>query len=77
MASIAALELNCRQPLAASARIFAGAALVDGDPDTAAYLRETLGIAPDYYTAVAPDPTESDIVRIRETINRVTGRPSW
>ncbi len=51
--------------------------VMDGDPDTATYLRETLGIAPDYYTAVAPDPTESDMVWIRETINRVTGRPNW
>lgn len=51
--------------------------VMDGDPETAKYIKETLGIAPDYYTAVAPDPTESDLVRIRDTIKRVTGRSDW
>ncbi len=51
--------------------------VMDGDPDTAEYIKQTLGIAPDYYSAVAPDPIESDMVRIRNTIKRVTGNSDW
>jgi hypothetical protein len=51
---------------------FAG--VMDGAPEEAARVKACLGIVGDYYEAIAPDPTESDMPQIYETLELLTGR---
>lgn len=46
---------------------------VDCDPDKANYLKDAMRIADDYYTDVAPDPTEGELAEIRKGLTELTG----
>ena len=46
---------------------------LDADPDTTATMRQELGIADDYYTAIAPDPSERELVAIRGRLRELVG----
>ena len=46
--------------------------VMDVDPETAAFRKKKLGIADDYYLAVAPDPTSEQVEKARETLRRLT-----
>jgi hypothetical protein len=47
---------------------------LDSNPELGALLKEQLGIADEYFTAVAPDPKPSEIDSIRESLGRLCGR---
>lgn len=44
---------------------------LDAPPDQAAFTRDSLAIADDYYRAVPPDPSDSDLERIRATLGEL------
>jgi hypothetical protein len=46
--------------------------IMDVDPETADARKERLGIADDYYLAVAPDPTDSELDRARQKLKELT-----
>ena len=46
--------------------------LVDEDPTRAAAMKSVLGIHPDYFTSVAPDPPEVEIERVFDTVREIT-----
>jgi hypothetical protein len=46
---------------------------MDADPAVGRYCRDELGIADDYYTAIAPDPTEEQLDSVRRTLREVCG----
>jgi hypothetical protein len=47
---------------------------MDADPVESRLRKEMMGIADDYYTAIAPDPTDKDLEAIREQLRKLTGR---
>jgi hypothetical protein len=47
---------------------------MDGDPDESRVLMERMGIADEYFTAIAPDPTEKELGVIREQLRKLCGR---
>jgi len=50
-----------------------GPELVDSDPAVSQSLMNELGIAENYYTAVAPDPTDEQLDSVRRTLRDVCG----
>lgn len=46
---------------------------LDADPDTAAAMRQDLGITDGYYTAIAPDPPEPEMPAIRARLRALVG----
>ena len=46
---------------------------LDVDPDTAAARKRRLSITDDYYTAIAPDPSERELVAIRGRLRELVG----
>jgi hypothetical protein len=48
---------------------------VDRDPLGSRELMERMGIAEDYYTALAPDPTDDELVGTRQQLGELCGRP--
>jgi hypothetical protein len=48
---------------------------MDADPRESRAKMAMMGIAHDYYTAIAPDPTEKELVVIRQQLRRLCGRP--
>jgi hypothetical protein len=55
---------------------FEADAHADLDPTTAARVKADLGIDPDYFSAIPPDPRESELDAIRARLRRRTGRRS-
>jgi hypothetical protein len=51
-----------------------GRDFLDADPDVSRVKMEEMGIAEDYFRAVAPDPTEEQLTKIRRTLRDITGR---
>ena len=51
----------------------AGPVLMDADPAASRHCRDELGIAEDYYTAIAPDPTDEQLDSVRRTLREVCG----
>jgi hypothetical protein len=51
-----------------------GRDFLDTDPDVSRAKMQELGIAEDYYRAIAPDPTEEQLAKIRRTLREITGR---
>ena len=47
--------------------------VVDHAPEKATYLKQMFGIPDDYYTDVAPDPTERELIEIRKKLTELTG----
>jgi hypothetical protein len=47
---------------------------VDADPAESGLKKELMRIASDYYTAIAPDPTDQELEAIREQLRKLTGR---
>jgi hypothetical protein len=50
-----------------------GPAFLDSDPAVSRYFMNALGIAENYYTAVAPDPTDEQLDSVRRTLRDVCG----
>jgi hypothetical protein len=50
-----------------------GPAFLDADPVVSRSCRDELGIAEDYYTAIAPDPTDEQLDSVRRTLREVCG----
>src|SRR4051794_33363210 len=50
-----------------------GPGFLDADPAVSRYCRDELGIAEDYYTAIAPDPTDEPLDSVRRTLHEVCG----
>ena len=50
-----------------------GPGFMDADPAVSRYCRNELGIAEDYYTAIAPDPTDEQLDSVRRTLREVCG----
>ena len=48
---------------------------MDADPRESRARMATMDIADDYYTAIAPDPTEKELVVIRQQLRRLCERP--
>jgi hypothetical protein len=48
---------------------------MDVDPRVGQARMARMGIADEYYTAIAPDPTEEELVAIRQQLRRLCGRP--
>jgi hypothetical protein len=48
---------------------------LDADPSWKMAMMEEMGIASDYYLAVAPDPTDGALEGIRRTLRTIGGRP--
>jgi hypothetical protein len=46
---------------------------MDADPAVSRSRRDELGIAEDYYTAIAPDPTDEQLDSVRRTLREVCG----
>lgn len=49
------------------------AIFVDRCPDRTDTLKCKMGIADDYFTSIAPDPTPQELSQIRERLNKLTG----
>jgi len=49
--------------------------ILDVDPEVGRYLKRQLGIDGDYYTSVAPEPTDEQLASIRKTLRSLCGRP--
>ena len=47
---------------------------VDKDPRARAALKEMMGIDQDYFTAVAPDPTDTELAAIRKQLRKLCRR---
>ncbi len=47
---------------------------VDSPPRVANAIKESMGINPNYYTDIAPDPNDSELQDARKTLNELTGR---
>ena len=54
-----------------------GTAFMDADPAVSRSCRDELGIAEDYYTAIAPDPTDGQLDSVRRTLREVCGGWGW
>jgi hypothetical protein len=52
-----------------------GDAFMDAAPSESRARMHVMGIADDYYTAIAPDPTDEELEHIRRLLRSVTGRP--
>jgi len=50
-----------------------GPEFMDADPAVSRYCMDELGIAENYYTAVAPDPTDEQLDSVRRTLRDVCG----
>jgi hypothetical protein len=50
-----------------------GPGFLDADPAVSRYCRDELGIAEDYYTAIAPDPTDEQLDSVRRTLREFCG----
>jgi hypothetical protein len=50
-----------------------GPGFMDADPAVSRSCRDELGIAEDYYTAIAPDPTDEQLDSVRRTLRDVCG----
>ncbi|OYP30500.1 hypothetical protein [Rhodopirellula sp. MGV] len=46
--------------------------MIDAPPERAAAMRAALGITPGYYTAIAPDPTETQIDTLFDSLQKLT-----
>ncbi|MCC9599176.1 hypothetical protein LOC67_01290 [Stieleria sp. JC731] len=46
--------------------------MIDAPPERAAAMRAALGITPEYYTAIAPDPTDTQIDSLFESLRQLT-----
>jgi hypothetical protein len=51
------------------------AAFVDKDPRFSADLKAYMGIDKGYFSAIAPDPSDSELAMIRQTLAEILGRP--
>jgi len=47
---------------------------MDADPVESGLRKEMMGIADDYYTVIAPDPTDKELEAIRKQLRKLTGR---
>jgi hypothetical protein len=47
---------------------------LDKQPDEARIKREEMGISKDYFSGIAPDPTEVELVAIRRRLRQIIGR---
>ena len=52
-----------------------GDAFLDADPSEGRSLKTVLGIDDDYYTSIAPDPTDAQLGPIRQQLREVCARP--
>jgi hypothetical protein len=52
----------------------AGQHFLDGDPDESRARMQALGIADNYFVALAPDPGAAELEAIRRTLRDITGR---
>jgi hypothetical protein len=50
-----------------------GPGFLDADPAVSRYCIYELGIAEDYYTAIAPDPTDEQLDSVRRTLREICG----
>jgi hypothetical protein len=48
--------------------------ILDVDPEVSRHLKGLLGIDEDYYTSVAPEPTDDQLASIRKTLRKLCGR---
>jgi hypothetical protein len=46
--------------------------MIDAPPERAAAMRAALGITPEYYTAIAPDPTDHQLDALFESLEGLT-----
>jgi hypothetical protein len=51
-----------------------GGEFLDAAPQAGQAMMREMGIDPDYFLAVAPDPTEDQLDQIRRTLRQLTGR---
>jgi len=49
---------------------------MDMDPETSRFVKKSMAIAEDYYTAIAPDPTEADLVKVRARLHTLVAEPA-
>jgi len=49
--------------------------VLDVDPEVGRHLKRELGIDEDYYTSVAPEPTDEQLALVRKTLRSLCGRP--
>ena len=47
---------------------------LDDDPESSQHLKDIMGVDPDYYVDVPPDPTDDELDEILETLRRLTPR---
>ena len=52
-----------------------GDRFLDADPDESRAAMQEMGIQPDYFTEIAPDPLDGELDRAREILRQLTGRP--
>jgi hypothetical protein len=52
-----------------------GDRFLDADPDESRAMMQEMGIQPDYFTEIAPDPLDGELDRAREILRQLTGRP--
>jgi hypothetical protein len=48
--------------------------MLDVNPDLGSDLKSQLGIDDDYFTAVAPEPSADELVRVRQTLRKICER---
>jgi hypothetical protein len=48
---------------------------LDADPARGHHMKKYLGITGEYFTAIAPEPTDDELVAIRERLRRLYERP--
>jgi hypothetical protein len=48
---------------------------IDDDPRLSRAKMQIMGIPDDYFTAIAPDPTDDELVEIRQQLAELCGRP--
>jgi hypothetical protein len=51
-----------------------GDRFLDSDPEESRAMMQELGIQPDYFTEIAPDPGDSELETAREILRKLTGR---
>jgi hypothetical protein len=52
-----------------------GDAFLDSPPDEAGELHAQMAVDPEYYTAIPRDPDQAELIRVRQTLARLLGRP--
>ncbi len=51
--------------------------VLDAEPELGHHLKTELGIADEYFTAIAPEPNDDQLASIRETLHQLSQRPKY